>query len=321
MPICKASSSFRDWAAASRVLEVWRERGPSSADSILSDELRVQSGGLLLQELYHRLHRDPGPRLLIDGCWFGRSHGGVTRVWQQIFSTWQLPGLINDEAPVALIDRKSQLNLSCSLPSLQGQQVDPLDPQAVSELSAENCCLVQEWKADVFCSSWISNSGSNCPTCSEIALVHDCFPERIRPDQAALIALRRRWWKKATVHLAVSSATAEDLAYLLQKPDLQLPWCHLAPAEAFHQTVDYPYVPSLWRNLQREADLPDKFVLLPATSAIGSYKNPELVAKALMDPRSSFAAASALWHCCRAEVSGACSALSSLARTHFGSWL
>ena len=185
---------------------------------------------------------------------------------------------------IALIDRKSQLNLSCSLPSLQGQQVDPLDPQAVSELSAENCCLVQEWKADVFCSSWISNSGSNCPTCSEIALVHDCFPERIRPDQAALIALRRRWWKKATVHLAVSSATAEDLAYLLQKPDLQLPWCHLAPAEAFHQTVDYPYVPSLWRNLQREADLPDKFVLLPATSAIGSYKNPELVAKALADP-------------------------------------
>ena len=30
-----------------------------------------------------------------------RPHGGVTRVWQQIFSTWQLPGLINAEAPVA----------------------------------------------------------------------------------------------------------------------------------------------------------------------------------------------------------------------------
>ena len=32
-----------------------------------------------------------------------------------------------------------------------------------------------------------------------------------------------------------------------------------------------------WNRLQREAGLPDSFVLLPATSAIGSYKNPELV--------------------------------------------
>ena len=42
-------------------------------------------------------------------------------------------------------------------------------------------------------------------------------------------------------------------------------------------------MPSLWRRLQQEAGLPDTFVLLPATSAIGSYKNPELVAQALAD--------------------------------------
>ena len=142
---------------------------------------------------------------------------------------------------------------------------------------------MQEWKADVFCSSWISNSGSHRPACAELALVHDCLPERIRPDQPELMALRRRWWQQATAHLSVSSATAEDLAHLLQKPDLQLPWCHLAPAEAFHQTADSPGAQSLWRRLQREAGLPEEFVLLPATSAIGSYKNPELVAQALAD--------------------------------------
>ena len=108
MSNCKASSSFGDWQAAARVLRVWRERGASAADSILSLESQAQSGGLLLQELHHRLHHETGPRLLIDGCWFSRPHGGVTRVWQQIFSTWQLPGLINAEAPVALIDRNSQ---------------------------------------------------------------------------------------------------------------------------------------------------------------------------------------------------------------------
>ena len=106
----KASSSFCDWAAAARVLEVWRKRGSSAAAAILSTEIQAQSTGLLLQELHNRLHREPGPRLLIDGCWFSRPYGGVTRVWQQIFSTLQLPGLINAEAPVALIDRNSRLS-------------------------------------------------------------------------------------------------------------------------------------------------------------------------------------------------------------------
>ena len=279
----KASSSFCDWAAASRVLEVWRKRGFTSADSILSDEIQTHSSGLLLQELHHRLHRKPGPRLLIDGCWLSRPHGGVTRVWQQIFSTFRLPGLINAEAPVALINRNCQLSPTSSLSLLEGQEVDPLDPQALAELSEENSCLVQEWKADVFCSSWISNCGSHRPACSELALVHDCLPERIRPDQPELMALRRRWWKQAAAHLAVSSATAEDLAHLLHTPDLQIPWCHLAPADAFHETADSPGVQLLWNRLQRKAGLPEAFVLLPATSVIGSYKNPELVAQALAD--------------------------------------
>ena len=279
----KISSSFSDWAAAARVLAVWREKGPSEAISILADEIKFQSGGLLLQELYLRLRSEPGPRLLIDGCWLCRPYGGITRVWQQIFSTWQLPGLINAEAPVALIDRNSRLSRNCCFAFFEGAEADPLDPEEVAALADENSCFVQEWKADVFCSSWISNSGFHRPACAELALVHDCLPERIRPDQTELMALRRRWWQQAAVHLAVSSATAEDLAHLLQKPNLPISWCHLAPAEVFHQTADLHGVSSLWRCLQHEAGLPDEFVLLPATSAIGSYKNPELVAQALSD--------------------------------------
>ena len=97
------------------------------------------------------------------------------------------------------------------------------------------------------------------------------------------MALRRRLWQQASAHLAVSLATAEDLAHLLKRSDFELPWCHLAAAEAFHQVADCPDVSSLWRGLQQEAGLPDQFVLLPATSAIGSYKNPELLAQALAD--------------------------------------
>ena len=151
------------------------------------------------------------------------------------FSTWQLPGLINAEAPVALINRTGQHRLTSPLSSFNGAEVDPLDHKAVAELSVENRCFVQDWKADVFCSTWISNTGSHRPACAELALVHDCLPERVLHDQPELIALRRRWWHKATAHLAVSSATAEDLVHFLQKPNLQVPWCHLAPAHAFHQ--------------------------------------------------------------------------------------
>ena len=63
-----ASSSFSDWAAAARVLEVWRERGLHAAGSILADEIQAQPEGSLLQELRQRLLSERGPRLLIDGC-------------------------------------------------------------------------------------------------------------------------------------------------------------------------------------------------------------------------------------------------------------
>lgn len=279
-----ASCSFPDGPAAARVLSAWREAGPCAAERLLSGELQVQPAGLLLRELQCRLRQEPGPRFLIDGCWFSRPHGGITRVWQQILSTWQLPGLIHGGAPVALIDRNSHLSLTSAFSSLDGAAVDPLDPRAVAALAEENGHLVRKWKADVFCSSWISSSGSELPTCPELALVHDCLPERIRPDQPALMALRRRWWQQASAHLAVSAATAADLGRLLRQRVDAVAWCHLAPAAAFLDVPDSPGAQSLWHRLRQKAALPEVFLLLPATSAIGSYKNPELVAQALADP-------------------------------------
>ena len=63
----------------------------------------------LLYELLMRLSGCSGPRLLVDGIWFSRTYGGITRVWEQILRSWTLPGLITCEAPIALIDRNSLL--------------------------------------------------------------------------------------------------------------------------------------------------------------------------------------------------------------------
>jgi len=46
----------------------------------------------------------------------------------------------------------------------------------------------------------------------------------------------------------------------------------------------WPEATRLWDDLRRRSGLRLPFVLLPATSAIGSYKNPELVAQALAGP-------------------------------------
>ena len=64
---------------------------------------------MLLQELRHRIDAAPGPRLLVDGVWFVRPHGGITRVWEQILRCWALPGLVGRSAPVLVVDRDSHL--------------------------------------------------------------------------------------------------------------------------------------------------------------------------------------------------------------------
>ena len=277
----RLSSSYSDWFAASQVLRAWRQSGQSHAQQILSDLQRTGATGILLSELDMRLSSAPGPRLLIDGLWLSRPYGGITRVWQQIFETWLLPGLINTDAEIALINRNSHLSVTDQFESLDGAYVDPLDTARVPLLAEENGRLVRDWGATVFCSTWISSTGASMAVCPELALVHDCMPERFRSRDPALLPLRRRWWKGAAAHLTVSSATAQDLHRLLGATAPAPQWCHLAPAPVFDQTAAEAESFRLWGRILKRASLPEHFLLLPATSAIGSYKNPELVAAAL----------------------------------------
>ena len=272
--------------AVAAVLQRWRTDGPDAAQLELERLQRLQPESvdcLLGQELGLRLRGASGPRLLVDGLWFVRPHGGITRVWEQILRTWQLPGLVTASAPVALIDRNSHLARTAAFPALEARVIDPLDPDAVLQTAEENAALVRDWAASVFTSSWISSSGTERPTCPELAVVHDCLPERYGVAEP-LRQLRRRWLLGATAHLAVSADTAADLEGLLRRPSGTVAWCHSAPAELFAATVADPAAQRLWRGLQQRAALRPPYVLLPATSAIGSYKNPELVAEALSQP-------------------------------------
>ena len=272
-------------SSCAELLKIWRDEGLAAARHHWRQQPAFSAGTTpnpLLRELGLRLEGQPGPRLLVDGLWFSRSHGGITRVWEQILRSWNLPGLITPEAPVVLLDREGSLASCGALPCLESSAVDPLDPAAVEALAADNAQHVQRWGATVFLSSRISSPGPSTPSCTELALVHDCLPERFGTSETYR-GLRRRWLLGASAHLAVSAATAADLEVLLSRPAGSLPWCHPAPAPLFAAMAANPTADHLWRRLSRRAGLLPSYLLLPATSAIGSYKNPELVAQALQD--------------------------------------
>lgn len=286
---CKlpASSALGPWQPVVQTLAHWRQDGVDAARSFWLSKGREASSqpqeplGPLARELDLRLAGAPGPRLLVDGVWFCRPPGGIGRVWEQILRCWALPGMASPQAPIRLIDRDSHLALTAQFDSVPGQQVDPLAMSAVAALEAENLAHAQDWDASVFLSSWISTCargpGAVVP---ELALVHDCLPERSTMP-ADLAQQRRRWLLGSAQQLAVSSATAQDLESLLRRPCGSVVWCHAVADGVFEQTVAAPGAQRLWGLLQHKAGLQPAFVLLPATSAIGSYKNPELVAEAV----------------------------------------
>jgi len=278
--------SLGDPAAASLVLSAWRSQGLQEAQQLqaqlfqTSPQFQVDP---LQRELAARLAGEPGPRILVDGVWFSRPVGGITRVWEQVLRCWQLPGLFTPQAPVMVIDRDSHLALTAAFPMEQGESVDPLDTEAIGASAQENAVIAERWGADVFLSSWISTCGVHQPQRPELAFVHDCLPERFQAGDQ-LKQLRRRWLTGAKELLAVSGATASDLEILLSKPRGSVAWCHSAPAAVFRETVEAPGAPALWARLKAKAGLREPYVLLPATSRIGTYKNPELVAEALGAP-------------------------------------
>ena len=274
-PVCRALSLLRhngigpsrDW------IEAAIHADPALADPAASP---------LLHELLFRLNGEPGPRILLDGVWFSRSAGGITRVWEQILRTWALPGLFPSAAPLLVIDREGCSALVSCFDTVETAPADPLDMEQVEALGAANAAVAAHWGADVFLSSWISCCGAEVPAIPELALVHDCLPERSRAP-ADLRRQRRRWLQGARGFLAVSAATAQDLEGLLLREPGSLPWCHSAPASCFQTAPEVAASGRLWQRLSRRAGLSSSYVVLPATSAIGSYKNPELVAQALSD--------------------------------------
>jgi len=280
------SSVLGDYDIVSSVLSTWRREGFDSASSSfnhLTQYIPISESSPLLNELKLRLSGASGPKILIDGLWFSRPIGGISRVWEQILSTWRLPSLIYNSAPVCLIERDSCIALSSYFPSFHGSSVDPLDPIAVLALADENFEFARNWQANVFISSWVSFCGSSSAFCPEIALVHDCLPERYSVPEP-LSSLRCTWLKRASSFLAVSADTASDIETLLRLDKGSVPWCHLAPF--ISSTPHNIYSNSLQSPdiLISDLNLPFPYIFLPSISAVGSYKNPEIVASALTYP-------------------------------------
>lgn len=288
--VCKlpASETLGAWQPVAQTLAHWRHEGLEAARSYWTGVARshcLATDGALTGcslELDRRLAAAPGPRILVDGIWFSRPPGGITRVWEQVLQCWALPGLLTPQAPLRLIDRDSHLALTARFDSVPALAVDPLEIEAVVGLDGDNLSHARKWEATAFLSSWISTcarpaEGKPVP---ELALVHDCLPERSTMPPA-LAQQRRRWLLGSSCQLAVSAATAQDLEGLLRLPPGSVPWCHSTADPVFPATVEAPAAHRLWTALRDKAGLRPPFVLLPATSAIGSYKNPELVAAAL----------------------------------------
>lgn len=286
MPL-PCSADLGPWSAVAEALAHWRKQGLAEARRFWRrqgrEASRAADGQLtgLALELERRLQGESGPRLLLDGVWFSRPPGGISRVWEQILQCWTLPGLLTAQAPVCLIDRDSHLAATARLESREASAIDPLNTEAVAALEQDNLHHARAWGATVFLSSWISTCArSGATALPELAFVHDCMPERSSAPPA-LARQRRRWLLGSAAQLAVSAATAQDLEGLLQQEPASIPWCHSAPDPVFAHTVADPAADRLWQVLQRKAGLLPPYLLLPGTSVIGSYKNPELVAAAL----------------------------------------
>ena len=259
------------------ILEKLRYSGPDEARLALGNDC---TGCSLINELRLRLSGAPGPRLLLDGIWFSRPVGGISRVWDQILSCWSLPSLFSDSSPLIIVDRGSCLARSAMFDTLPGIAADPLSSDDLHLASQDNARFVQSWNADVFLSSWITSSSNNEPACPELAFVHDCLPERSSID-AQLKSLRLRWLTSASSLLAVSHDTASDLAGLLSLPDNSVPWCHPSFDPIFSSIVSYDFSSSFWQRLANRAHLHRPYVLLPASSSLHTYKNPEILLSAL----------------------------------------
>lgn len=272
------------YASLCLVLDEWRQRGRQSALNIWSDVTKAQdfeSDNPLVCELNSRLNKLPGPRLLIDGIWFSRSYGGITRVWEEILSTFSLDGFVSPAAPVAYLDRDTRLALCSNLQPVAAPVLDPLDYQALQASAPTNSQLTYAWRADVFVSSWITFCHRATPRVTQLALVHDCIPEHSLSPNADLLRVRSEWMAHCAGRLCVSRHTLSDVLSFYPRPNTTHLWCYPYPPLPEPCPTSYPLIQKWWAKTRLHASIRYPFVLLPGTSSIGSYKNPEVVARAL----------------------------------------
>ena len=127
---------------------------------------------------------------------------------------------------------------------------------------------------DVFVSSSNSTIDSHTYCCPQLALVHDCIPERIPTSPESLLRLRSNWINSCSSFLSVSQNTAHDLSRLFGVPKSFSSWCHPSPSSFFLNHSGFS-------RSSIGIDFPSPFVLLPSAGSPFSYKNSSLLARAL----------------------------------------
>ena len=277
------SSSFPDSSYALEVLSLLRSCGLRSARKQLDDYLFSNINGPLLFELNNRFNAKTGPHLVIDSIWFSQRYGGISRVWDSILDTFRLPGLFSDASPLTFISRQNNHSLLDDFTFIQASPIDPFDYSQYPFVSQENQHILTSITNSVFCSSWVTTSGSTSVV-PEVTLVHDLLPELFDQTLTTYSYCRHRWLSRSASALAVSSFTASSIKSLYPSvPNVQ--WCHPPSSLAYHCLPSNSELDTIWADLRLKFDSALGYFYLPSPASLGSYKNPDVLLDALSDPR------------------------------------
>lgn len=258
----------------SHVLDIWRYSGSSAAHELLLNS--PPHPGLLYKEILLRTSGQPGPRILVDTIWLSRDYGGVSRVWQQILHTFGLPQLFSSLSPLAITNPHPSSSIIPFCSYFPPLHLDPLNLLDSQRSSAYNHYVSLHWKPDIFLSSWLTTSSIYKPSAREIVLVHDCIPELSTTTEPSLLSQRSTCFARASATLSVSQTTHRYVTHITSRDSRSSFWCHPSFPSSSHV-----HSPTAETSLQSPSYRFQPYILLPGTSSIGSYKNPEVLGQAL----------------------------------------
>lgn len=274
------ASSFTSTASVIKLLHLIRSGQFASARRTLYQSLLTFPDCPLLQEILFQLERINPLSILIDGIWFSSPYGGISRVWSQFFSFLESSVFIdiNQFHFILRGDTKHPPHLRnlLHLPYL-----DPLNYEAFEDESIVIYDLMHKFSFDIFCSSWITYAAKSSRYV-QLALVHDCIPERFPAYFSRVLTARRKWISSSDAFVCVSSRTTCDLIHFFPSTASSVCWAHPDSTYVFSRSCSFssPSV-SDWKHLLKRSGLPSRFVLFPGSSSLSSYKNPRLLGQAL----------------------------------------